>query len=692
MLDRLFKPRSIAIIGASSNPLSIGHMILKNLLDHKYRGSIYLVNPNVASIQDIKTYPSILDVPDDVDLVNISINKARVPAVLEECGKKGVKFAIVHTAGFKEIGEEGRALERRVVKIARTYGLRLYGPNSQGIQNSDPSISVYANFTFVPMSPGNISIAAQSGGVGETLKLHLSQAGLGLRMYASYGNEADVGLNEVVEYFGSDPETRVILIHVETFKDPAGFLAVAGRITPKKPILALKTGRTSEGSKAVASHTGSLVEQDLLAELVFRKSGVLRFSSQEEMINAAQAFSLQPLPRGNRVAIVTNTGGPAIIAVDECIASGLTLAGLSRETQDILRRIVFQEAIVTNPVDLVATAGPDQYGGTIEALMKDPQVDSLLLIFVTAPFVDCLGITQRIGDTVRTGDKPIVSQVITNEARADVLRPMRNAGIPIYEFTETAVRALAAMTRYGNIVRSAANPEYLKGHRNDKAAERIGRYAGTGSFLRRDEVFELLRDYDIPTATTFRVKDRDDLVRVSQRIGYPLVLKVDAETIVHKTDVGGVALDLKTPDELLAAYDKMSETLSGNDRVFSLQKYLAEGKEVILGIKGNTGLAPTMMFGLGGIFVEALKDVQFRLAPLSKIEALDMIRSIKGFSVLNGTRGEKPVDIPWLAEILARLSVLAVDFPDIDELDLNPVLVFEEGRGGMAVDARLKVK
>jgi acyl-CoA synthetase (NDP forming) len=692
VLDPLFKPRSIAIIGASSNPLSIGHMVLKNLLDHHFRGSIYLVNPNAASIGNFKTYPSILDIPDDVDLVNISIARARVPAVLEECGRKGAKFAIIHTAGFKETGEEGRALERQIVEIGRRYGLRICGPNAQGIQNSDESVSVYANFTFTPMSPGNISIAAQSGGVGETLKVHLSRAGLGIRLYASTGNEADVGLNEIVEYFGKDPETRVILIHVETFKDPAGFLAAAGRITPKKPILALKTGRTSEGSKAAASHTGSLVEQDLLSELIFRKSGVLRFSSQEEMIDAAQAFSLQLLPRGNRVAIVTNTGGPAVIAVDECLASGLVPAELSRETRETLGRIVFQEAIVTNPVDLVATAGPDQFGGTIEALIKDPQVDSLLLIFVTAPFVDYLGIARRIGDLAGSSAKPIVSQVITNETGAEVLRTIAKARIPVFGFTEAAVRALAALTRYGIAVRRVADTEYLQGRGKGSAAARIGRYAGTGTFLRREDVFELLRDYDIPTATTLRVKDREDLVRVAQRIGYPLVLKVDGETIVHKTDVGGVALNLKTPDELLAAHDKMSATFSGNDRAFSLQKYLAGGKEIILGIKGNDGLAPTLMFGLGGVFVEALKDVQFRLAPLSRTDALDMIRSIRGFSILEGRRGEKPADIPWLAEILARLSALALDFPLIDELDLNPVLVFEEGRGGMAVDARVKVK
>ncbi|MFQ5721584.1 MAG: CoA-binding protein, partial [Candidatus Aminicenantales bacterium] len=297
MLDALFRPKSVAIIGASNNPLSIGHIVLQNLLDHNFKGPIYPINPKSKYIKSFKAYPSITEVPDEVDLVNISIKNTLVPQVIEECGKKGVKFAIVHTAGFKEVGEEGLKLEKQIVDIAHKYGLRIYGPNSQGIQNSDPEVSVYANFTFVPMFPGNISIVAQSGGVGETLKLHLYQKGKGIRMYSSFGNEADVSMNEIIDYYGQDEGTKVIMVHIETLKDPAGFLEVASRITPKKPILALKAGKTSEGVKAVASHTGSLVEQDTLSDIIFKKGGVLRFHSQEEMVEAALAFSTQPIPQ-----------------------------------------------------------------------------------------------------------------------------------------------------------------------------------------------------------------------------------------------------------------------------------------------------------------------------------------------------------------------------------------------------------
>ena len=691
MLDALFKPRSVAIIGASNNPLSIGHIVIQNLLDHNFKGPIYPINPKSKFIKSFRAYTSVMEIPDEVDLVNISIKNTLVPYVLEECGKKGVKFAIVHTAGFKEVGEEGLQLEKQIVEIAHKYGMRIYGPNSQGIQNSDPAISVYANFTFVPMSPGNISIVAQSGGVGETLKLHLYRIGKGIRMYSSFGNEADVSMNEIIDYYGQDEETRVIMVHIETMKDPEGFLEVASRVTKKKPILALKTGRTSEGTKAVASHTGSLIEQETIADVIFKKSGVLRFHSQEDMIDAAIAFSNQPVPKGDRVVIVTNTGGPAIIAVDECINAGLNLAKLSPRTVTTLKKLVFQEAIVSNPVDVVATAGPEQYGGTVEALLKDPNIDSLLLVFVTAPFVDCEGIARKLGELGRTSQKPIVCQVMTIEKWQEVIRLIREGNIPVYDFAETAARALSAMTEYGKIIQKK-EPVYKK-YRvvKKKAAEILDRQKGKDKFLPQDVVFELLRCYGLPTVPSVKVKKEGQLEKAAEKVGYPLVLKVDSEKIVHKTEVGGVAVDLKDKKELFSSFKKMARKFAKHKPGYILQRYMAEGQEVIMGAKANEGLHPTIMFGLGGVFVEVLKDVQFRLAPLSQEDALEMIQSIKGFPILQGARGEKAVDVDKLVEILIRLSQLASDFPEIHEMDLNPVFALEKGNGAVVVDARLRI-
>jgi acyl-CoA synthetase (NDP forming) len=691
MLDALFKPRSVAIIGASNNPLSIGHIVLTNLLDHNFKGPIYPINPKSKFIKSFRAYPSVTDVPDEIDLVNISIKNTLVPSVLEECGKKGVKFAIVHTAGFKEVGDEGLALEKQIVEIAHKYGMRIYGPNSQGIQNSDPEVSVYANFTFVPMSPGNISIVAQSGGVGETLKLHLYRIGKGIRMYSSFGNEADVSMNEIIDYYGQDEETKVIMVHIETLKDPAGFLEVANRVTPKKPILALKTGKTSEGTKAVASHTGALIEQETIADVIFKRSGVLRFHSQEDMVDAAVAFSNQPVPKGDRVVIVTNTGGPAIIAVDECISAGLKLAELSPETKETLGKLVFQEAIVSNPVDVVATAGPEQYGGTVEALLKDPNIDSLLLVFVTAPFVDCEGIARKLGEIGETAEKPIVCQVITIEKWAEVIRLIRESGIPVYDFAETEARALSAMTEYGKSVQR--KPPSYKEYEVDKtnAESVLSRHRGEEKFLPQKEVFEILRCYGIPTVVTTKIAKEEELEKAAKNIGYPLVLKVDAEKIIHKTEVGGVSLNLKNKTQLQAAFKEMVKKFKEEKPHFILQEYLEVGKEVIMGAKRNEGIQPTIMFGLGGIFVETLKDVQFRLAPLSNEDASEMIQSIKGYPILKGARGEKAVDVDKLTEILIRLSQLVSDFPEIDEMDLNPVFAFEKGKGALVVDARLKI-
>jgi acyl-CoA synthetase (NDP forming) len=692
MLDALFRPRSVAIVGASNNPLSIGHIVLQNLLDHNFKGPIFPVNPKSKYIKTFKAYPSVSAIPDEVDLVNISVKNTLVPAILEDCGQKGVKFAIVHTAGFKEVGEEGLALEKQIVDIAHKYGMRIYGPNSQGIQNSDPEVSVYANFTFVPMFEGNISIVAQSGGVGETLKLHLYRIGKGIRMYSSFGNEADVSMNEIIDYYGQDEGTRAIMVHIETLKDPAGFLEVAQRVTPKKPILALKSGKTTEGIRAVASHTGSMIEQDTLADAIFEKAGVLRFHSQEEMIDAAVAFSSQPVPKGDRVCIVTNTGGPAIIAVDECMAAGLQLAELSSSTIDTLKQLVFKEAIVSNPVDVVATAGPDQYGGTVAALLEDPQIDSLLLVFVTAPFVDCEGIAAKLGELGKTASKPIVCQVITIEKWQKVIDIIRGSGVPVYDYAETAAKALSAMTGYGAISKRETPVDVSFEIDKEKAAGMMEKYKGKGIFLPQADVFDLLRSYGIPTVETEKISDRAELEEAARKIGFPVVLKVDSEAIIHKSESGGVALGLKDSTSLQTAFEEMSLKFQDHSPAFVLQKFVESGKEVIIGSKSSVGSNPLVVFGLGGIFVEVLKDVQFRLSPLTEKEALEMIQSIRGYSILEGTRGEEGVDIDSLVDILIRFSRLVFDFPEIDECDLNPVFAFPAGQGAEVVDARLKVK
>ncbi|MDD8025893.1 MAG: acetate--CoA ligase family protein [Acidobacteriota bacterium] len=692
MLERLFGPRSIALIGVSGEPLSIGRQVLRNLTGHGYRGTVHLVNPRLAEIEGIRTYPSILDVPGEVDLADVAVRGPLVPDVLEACGRKGVKFAIIHAAGFKEAGPEGRELEDRILRIARAGGIRLCGPNSQGIQCSEPSYPVYANFTFVPMPPGRVSILAQSGGVGETLKLHLYRAGLGLRMYASYGNEADLGLAEFLDYFGNDPGTRAVMLHVETLKDPAKVLAAAARVAARKPVLALKAGRTPEGWKAAASHTGALLEGEDSAEAVFEKAGVLRFRTQEEMVAAAIGFSEQPCAKGRRVAVLTNTGGPAVIAVDECMAAGLRAADLGPETRAALGRVLPPAASLANPVDVLATAGPEPFGSAMDILLADPAVDSLLLVFVTPAFVDSPAVARRLAEAAAGSAKPVVSQVITLDPAGEAVRTLRGSGLPVFEFAESAARVLAALSDYPALAARAGAPAAPAAVRPSGIAEILGRRRKGDAYLSAFEAAKLLDLFGIPAAPPIPIAGRDGLEAAAARAGFPLVLKADSPAIVHKTEAGAVILGLKTSDELRVAFDRLTAAVKDDPEArLYVQSQAVGGREVICGLKANPGLPPTLVFGLGGVWVEALSDIRSRLGPLTAEEAADMIRSIRGFPVLDGSRGLPPADLAALDRILVRLSELGTAVPEIREADLNPVLVFEAGRGALVVDARIRV-
>ncbi len=692
MLDGLFKPRAIAIIGASNNPFSIGYIVIKNLAEYGFKGPIFPINPKGGHIRSFKAFKSILDVPDDIDLVNISVNYKLIPGVIEECGRKGVKFAIVHTAGFKEVGGEGIVREREMVALAHQYGMRIFGPNSQGVQNSDPEISAYANFTFVPMKPGNVSIIAQGGGMGEVLKLHLHNVGLGHRMYCSYGNECDLTMPEILDYYGKDEGTRVIMMQIESFKDPAAFLEVASRITPHKPVLALKGGRTREGSVAVSSHTGTLVDQVAMTHAMFKKAGVVGFSDAAQMIKTAVALSSQNPPRGRRIGIITNTGGPGIQAVDESVEQGLTLASWSDAGRERLKASLYAEASLGNPVDVVATAGADHYFAAVDTLLREDGVDMVMVNFITAPFVDLDAIAARIKEAASASEKPVVSVVMTIEKWAGLIRSMRESGIPVYEFPEDAARVLAAMARCGEARRRPMEAPPELGVDRSCAEAILGRYEGSGRYLAQTDAFALLRSYGIPAPRIARVDAADDLPVASGMVGFPCVLKVDSADVVHKADQGGVMLGIKDAPALQAAFETMRARFPGAGVSFVVQEQKAPGREVIIGQTAYPGLGSLVMFGLGGIFVEVMKDVVFSLAPLSRGEARTMIIDIKGHRVLEGTRGEGPSDIAAIEDMLCRVSRLVADFPGIAEMDLNPVFAYAAGSGAVAVDVRVRVK
>lgn len=691
MLDGLFRPRAVAVIGASANPYSIGHIVVKNLTHYGFKGPVFPVNPKGGTIRSIQAYKSILDVPcDTIDLVNISIRNIYVPDVLAECGQKGVKFAIVHSAGFKEVGAEGLALEREMVATAHKYGIRIFGPNSQGIQNADPEVSVYANFTFVPQKPGNISLIAQGGGMGEMLKLHLHNVGIGHRMYCSYGNECDLSMPEILKYYGQDEGTRVIMMQTESFRDPRSFLAVAAAITPHKPILALKSGRTAAGSRAVSSHTGALVDQAKMTEAMYRKAGVVAFTDTHEMIKAAIAMSTQSPPRGGRIGLITNTGGPGIQAVDEAIMRGLSLAEWSDEGKQCLSEVLFAEASLGNPVDVVATANQDHYHAAISTLLAEENTDMVLVFFVTAPFTDIDAIALRIKDATAESDKPVVVVVETASENYRLIDNLRAAGLPVYEFPEDGVRALAAMRQYAMLRdRDRAEVPPLEVNR-ERAGEIIKRYRGQDKYLTQEDAFAVLNAYGIRAPRTVAFSSSQGLDGAAEVVGFPCVLKIDAADVVHKSDAGGVVLDIEDREALQVAYDDLLARF-GPKSVCILMQQMPQGRELIAGVAASEGLGSLVMFGLGGVFVEVLQDVAVGVAPLSLPEAQELIGAIAGAEILQGVRGQEGVDLPALAEMLVRVSLLAADFPEIVEMDLNPIFAYRAGQAPVAVDVRLKV-
>lgn len=695
MLDGLFRPRSIAVIGASNNPFSIGHIVIRNLAEHGFKGPIFPINPKERSIATYKCFKSVADVPDEIDLVNISVAAKLMPQVIEECGKKGVKFAIVHSAGFKEVGEEGIKREREMVELAHKYGMRIYGPNSQGVQNSDPEISAYANFTFVPMKPGNISIIAQGGGMGELLKLHLHNVGLGHRLYCSYGNEADLTMPEILEYYGKDDGTAVIMMQIESFKDPAAFLRAAGGITPRKPILAIKAGRTREGSVAVSSHTGTLVDQAAMATAMFKKAGVVEFHDSDEMVKAAIALSCQPVPKGKRIGIITNTGGPGIQVVDESVDQGLVLAKWSDEGRKRLRESLYAEASVGNPVDVVATAGADHFFAAVDTLLKEDGVDMVMVFFVTAPFVDLDAIARRIKEATVGATKPVVVVVETSEKYARIIKALRETGVPVYEFPEDGARALAAMTKYGEYRGRKADeaPPELPSVNREAAETIVARHRGKNQYISQPDAFALLSAYGVGVPQWTLPAGLAELESAAKKVGFPCVLKADSPEIVHKSDEGGVALGIADLPSLRDAYRAMADRFHGRvDARFILQEQKPAGLEVIIGATAAPGLGSLVMFGLGGIFVEVMKDVTFHVAPMSREQARQALGEIKARQVLQGLRGQKGANIEGLEDLLVRVSRLAADFPEIVEMDLNPVFAYPSPEAPVAVDVRVKIQ
>ncbi|MEI6593991.1 MAG: acetate--CoA ligase family protein [Bacteroidota bacterium] len=693
-LDSLFKPKSIAIIGASSKELSIGNVILKNLVHYGYTGKIYPINPKEPEIRGIKAYTNIFDVPGDIDLAHVIIPSKFVPQIIEDCGKRGIKSVIINSAGFSEMGDEGIALQKAFLDNAKKYGVRVFGPNCQGIINTDPAYKAYCDFTFTFPNSGSISIVALSGGVGAFIMQSLFDLDIGMRMYASNGNACDVSISDVVKYYGEDDGTKAIILYTEGFSNPKEFMDVAKIVAKKKPILAMKSGRTEEGSKAAASHTGSLAGVDISTELIFEKIGMLSFSNEEEMCQASMAFSTQPIPKGNRVGIITNTGGPAVIATDELVSAGMQIPPLSDRAKNILKETMLPEATIGNPIDVVATGGGNHFRSALDVMMEEENIDSIFINFVTAPFTDTDEVARNIVEVSNLKRKPIVCNFMTNlslERFQVTAKILKDGGVPCYSFPTTAAKAMGALYKYHLVQsRNIGEPENFKNvnQQNTKQILEKGKAEGK-EFLTSADTYTILSNYGIPVAEWRIANSVSDSVKAAQEIGFPVVIKADAASLVHKSDLGGVKINIKNADEVKNVVEEMQQKFNASDLKFFIQKFLPGGKELIAGVSAKQELGHLIMFGIGGIYVEVLKDVTFKISPVTKLEASEMLSTIKASKLLDGVRGEKGIHKESVIEIIQRLSQLVTDFPEIQEMDLNPIMAFEDK--AFVVDARIKL-
>ena len=692
MLDSLFRPKSVAVIGASTKELSIGNRVIRNLVDFGFKGPIFTINPKADEVRGIKAYKSIIDAADNIDVVHMVIPAKFVPMAVEDCGKKGVKNIIINSGGFSEIGPEGEAYEKEFLEKARQYNIRVLGPNCQGIINSDPDVRAYCNFTFTKPDIGHISIVALSGGVAEVIHQGFSAMGVGTRIYASNGNACDITIPEIIQYLGDDDGTRVIVTYVEGLRDPATFMQVAQEVAAKKPILAMKAGRTMEGAKAAASHTGGLAKEDLATDLIFKKAGVLTFMDEGELIQAAAAFASQPIPQGNRVGLITNTGGPAVIATDILVGAGAEIPPLSAKTETVLKENLYPEASVNNPVDVLATGTAAHYRTCMDAMLEDDAFDALYINFVTPFFVDTDSIAKEIAAVNQLQQKPMVCNLMTDKRQwTETVKILMEAQVPTFSLPGEAARAMTALVRYQAIRSRELGTTTVF---NDVDKQKVAGILAAASELKREfltaaDAYEVLTAYGIPCAEYSLASSPEDAAAAALKIGFPVVVKADAASIVHKSDMGAVAVNLTDAADVQQAVTDMQQRLQADDLTFLVQKFVPGGQEVILGAKAEPGLGHLIMFGMGGIYVEVLKDVVFNLTPVTEFEAQEMLNAIQLAPILKGVRGQAGVYQKGITQLIQRLSQLVSDHPGIQELDLNPTLAFEDSV--VAVDVRISI-
>ena len=697
-IEAIMAPKSVAVVGATNRIGSVGLAVFRNILDSGYQGVIYPVNPKARSIQGVKAYPSISEVPDEIELAVIIVPSHVVPDTLEEAADKGVKGAVIITAGFKEIGGEGVELENRVKEVANRRGIRVVGPNCLGIINTNPKVSMNASFARINPKRGNIAFVSQSGALCTAALDVAAGRGIGFSRFISFGNKADVSEVDYLRYLKDDPDTQVILLYLEDISNGREFIEVCREITweAKKPILAIKSGSSAEGAAAAASHTGSMAGSDSAYDAIFMQSGVQRVESINELFNYALAFSYQPAPAGDRIAIVTNAGGPGIMATDAVVRHGLKLAKFTEETEELLKECLPSTANIKNPVDVIGDAKHDRYEYALRWVMQDPNVDGAIVILTPQAMTDILRTAQIVPKVAANCQKPILSCFMGLVDVSEGVKYLESNGVPNYTFPQAAVRAMASMVKFGNLQQLESRRVRRMAADRKAAAEIIADKLGDKdrALLTQVEANEILRCYGFPVLRNQLVTTREQAGIASEQIGFPLVMKISSKDILHKSDAGGVKLNIKDVEMAQKAYDEIMANAKAykKDAVIDgiLMERMAEpGNEVILGASRDPRFGPICMFGLGGMFVETIQDVAFRLAPMWEVSAEIMIKSIKSYKFLQGVRGNPPSDIEAIKDCLLRLSQLVDDHPQIAELDINPLLVYPEGQGCVVADSRI---
>ncbi len=692
-----FSPKSIAIIGASEKP-GVGKTIFYNIAKH-FKGKIYPVTPSNPTVGGLTAYKDVLDIPDSIDLAVVAAPSKFTPSVMEEVGKKGIKGAIIVSAGFKEVDEAGAKLEREVGEIAKKYDIKVIGPNCLGIMSF--SKDNIMNSTFLKITPkyGNIALVSQSGAICAATVEDAEAQNIGFSKVISMGNKVDMDESDVLELLSEDEDTRVVVMYLEDIRNARRFMEIAKKITTerKKPIIVLKAGRTAEGAKAAASHTGALGGSDANYEAAFAQCGVIRVDTMGELFDLATAFSKQPIPDGN-VVIVSNAGGPAIISTDACSRYGLKMADIS-SIRDEIAAVIPSYGSPRNPVDIVGDADYLRFEKVLHLTLAHPNVGSVVTMCTpsaTLNYDDLARVLVKVSQ--QFPNKTILASLMGLAEGIENRRIMSEGGIPYYLYSEPAIRTLKAMYDFKEWVDEASNKkrttlQFAKDTAKVKSIFENVRKNGRSNLL-EEEGYEVLEAYGFPTPKSILCTTEQESMDAAKQIGYPLVMKIVSPNIIHKSDAGGVKVGIKTDDELRNSFRTITENATkyksdAKIKGVLVQEMVKSAKETILGASQDPTFGPVTMFGLGGIYVEVLKDVVFRIAPIDEQEAIDMVESIKTIKLLKGVRGEKSSDLRAIADSLQRLSQLVVDFPEIKEFDINPLLVLEEGKGARVVDARI---